>query len=299
MSAIPFVTEFDFQYGRVDRLSPLLRRVIANNPGPFTFTGTGTYIVGNGAVGVIDPGPLLDAHIDAILAALEPNETVSHILVTHTHSDHSPAALPLQEKTGAPIYGRPTAIGQPSDAPKMEESHDDAFKPDVLVEHGQIIEGDDWTLEAVFTPGHMSNHICYALHEEKALFSGDHVMGWSTSVVVPPDGNMHQYMASLEHLLTRDDEIYWPTHGTYIKDPKNFVRAYIEHRRERERQIIQRLEAGDTNIHSMVSFIYADIDKRLHGAAAMTVLAHIEDLATRGLVTHDGATSVDGSYRLK
>ena len=300
MKDIPFVTEFEFEYGRADVLSPRIRRVIANNPSPFTFTGTGTYIIGNGAVAIIDPGPLLDEHIEAICAALRPDETVSHILVTHTHNDHSPACAPLKQKTGAPIYGRKIKPQKISDMPKLEEDNDDSFTPDMIVEHGQIITGDDWTLEAVHTPGHMSNHICYALREEKALFTGDHVMGWSTSIIVPPDGNMHDYMASLNHLLTRDDKIYWPTHGTCIRDPKNFVHAYIAHRHNRETQIIARLQAGDNDIRTMVASIYADIDKKLHGAAALSVLAHMEDLVTRGRVAikGDGAPALSAQYQL-
>ena len=289
---IPFVTEFDFTYGKVDRLSPLIRRVICNNPGPFTFTGTGTYILGNGQVGVLDPGPIDDAHIEAILAALEPGESISHIIITHTHGDHSPASAPLKQKTGAPIYGltppKSKAISVDSDIPQMEEDADEAFSPDVKVAHGDIIQGGDWSLECVFTPGHMAGHMCYALREEKALFTGDHVMGWSTSVIIPPDGSMSDYMASLDLLLTRDDEIYWPTHGTCIHQPQDFVCAYIAHRKTREAQVLARLEAGDTDIREMVKVVYAAVDKRLHPAAALSMLAHLQDLLERGVVSSDG-----------
>lgn len=298
MSAIPFVTEFDFTYGEVDRLSPRIRRVIANNPGPFTFTGTGTYIIGNGQVGVIDPGPMLDAHVDAILAALDEGETVSHILVTHTHLDHSPASLPLQKRTGAPIYAYAPPNKEDFDGPRLEEDVDDSFTPDHILAHGDIIEGADWSLECVFTPGHMANHMCFALREEKALFTGDHVMGWSTSVIAPPDGNMQDYMQALEDLLTRDDTIYWPTHGTCIENPKQFVQAYIDHRRAREQQIKDRLAAGDTHIRDMVKVMYAAVDERLHPAAALSVLAHMHDMVARGIVTCDGKPSVDGIYHL-
>jgi glyoxylase-like metal-dependent hydrolase (beta-lactamase superfamily II) len=298
MAGIPFKTEFDFEYGRCDQLSPLIRRVIANNPSPFTFTGTGTYIIGSGNVAVIDPGPLLDAHVDAILDALGPDEQVSHIVVTHTHLDHSPASKPLQERTKAPIYSFAPPRVDAFDGPRLEEDADDNFAPDHIVAHGDLIKGDNWTLECVFTPGHMANHMCYALVEEKALFTGDHVMGWSTSVIAPPDGNMNDYMQSLDLLLSRDDDIYWPTHGTSIDDPKAFVRAYIEHRRGREAQIIARLKAGDSDIRQMVETIYADVDKRLHPAAALSVFAHIQDLLTRGEIACDGKPSLDASYQL-
>ena len=296
--AIPFVTEFDFEYGRCDRLSPLIRRVICNNPGPFTFTGTGTYIIGTGNVAVIDPGPLDDAHLDAIMTALGPDEKVSHIVITHTHLDHSPLAMPLKQRSGAAIYAHAPGEVAAFDGPRLEEEADEDFAPDHIVAHGDMIKGDDWTLECVFTPGHMSGHMCYALMEEKALFSGDHVMGWSTTVIAPPDGDMTDYMASLDLLLERDDEIYWPTHGTSIKDPQNFVRAYIAHRHAREAQVMQRLEAGDSDIREMVKTIYAEVDKRLHPAAALSVLAHMQDLTKRGLVSCEGQPSLDSAYRL-
>ena len=296
--SIPFVTEFDYAYGRADRLSPLIRRVICNNPGPFTFTGTGTYIIGTGTVAVIDPGPIDEAHIDAILAALQPGERVSHIIITHTHGDHSPASAPLKEKTGAPIYGMSPVKRAAFDGPQMEESADDGFVPDVEVAHGDLIAGGDWTLEAVHTPGHMAAHVCYALREEKALFTGDHVMGWSTSVIIPPDGSMTDYMNSLDLLLSRDDEIYWPTHGTCIENPQDFVRAYITHRRGREAQVLERLKAGQSDIREMVKVVYAEVDERLHPAAALSMLAHLQDLTARHIVDCDGEPTLDAHYRL-
>ena len=296
--AIPFVTEFDFEYGRCDHLSPLIRRVICNNPGPFTFTGTGTYIIGKGNVAIIDPGPLDDAHLDAILAALAPDEKVSHIVITHTHLDHSPLAMPLKACTGAKIYAHAPGEVEAFDGPRLEEGADADFAPDEIVAHGDLIKGDGWTLECVFTPGHMSGHMCYALVEEKALFSGDHVMGWSTTVIAPPDGDMTEYMASLDLLLERDDVVYWPTHGTCINDPQNFVRAYITHRRGREAQLIERLKAGDRNIKQMVETIYADVDKGLHPAAALSALAHMQDLTKRGVVSCDGQPGLNSDYHL-
>lgn len=296
--AIPFVTEFDFEYGRCDRLSPLIRRVICNNPGPFTFTGTGTYIIGNGNVAVIDPGPLDDTHLDAIMSALGPDEKISHIVITHTHLDHSPLAMPLKQRCGAAIYAHAPGEVAAFDGPRLEEDADENFVPDHIVAHGDVIKGDDWTLECVFTPGHMSGHMCFALMEEKALFSGDHVMGWSTTVIAPPDGDMTDYMTSLDLLLERDDKVYWPTHGTCIEEPQDFVRAYITHRRGREAQVVERLQAGDSDIRKMVEIMYADVDKRLHPAAALSVLAHMQDLTNRGVVSCDGKPGLDSAYRL-
>ncbi|MBE8220133.1 MAG: MBL fold metallo-hydrolase [Alphaproteobacteria bacterium] len=299
MTDIPFVRDMDFEYGACASVSPLIRRVVANNPSPFTYMGTGTYIIGTGEVAVIDPGPLLPAHVEAILAALAPDEKVSHIFITHTHLDHSPAAAPLQARTGAVIYGKPLP-SHTTEGDTMEEDIDDTFTPDHIIEHGQIITHADWTLEALHTPGHLANHICYALHEEKVLFTGDHVMGWATSVVIPPDGNMRDYMHSLDLLLTRDDEIYLPTHGPAIENPKAFVQAYINHRKSREAQIIAQLKVGNTQIKAIVKTLYADTDKRLHGAAALSVFAHIEDLVARDIVCVQDATpaTLDASYRL-
>ena len=298
---IPYVREIEFEYGACDRVSPLIRRVVAHNPSAFTYKGTGTYIIGEGDVAVIDPGPLLNEHVEALLRALE-GETVSHILITHTHSDHSPAAKPLKALTGAPTYAfGPHGSGQkhaPDGDVQVEEDGDMDFVPDVELRHGDIIEGDGWTVECVYTPGHTSNHMCFALREEKALFTGDHVMGWSTSIVSPPDGNMEDYMASLRLLLTRDDEIYWPTHGPAITDPKPFVRSFIEHREDRERQIMEQLAAGRTRIQDMVPIMYAAVDKRLYPAAARSVLAHMEHLVARGAVRTEGRPTLGSEYRL-
>ena len=298
---IPYVRDISFEYGACDEVSPLIRRVVADNPSAFTFKGTGTYIIGHGEVAVVDPGPLLMPHVEALLAALE-GETVSHILITHTHSDHSPAAKPLKSLTGAPTYAfGPHGAGMEgagADDVKVEEDGDMAFRPDVEIRHGDILEGEGWSVECVYTPGHTSNHMCFALREEKALFTGDHVMGWSTSIVSPPDGNMKRYMESLKLLLTRDDEIYWPTHGPAIRDPKPFVRAFIAHREEREQQILKQLAAGRTRIADMVPVVYAAVDKRLYPAAARSMLAHIEYLVERGVVTTEGKPTLGATYRL-
>ena len=231
---IPFNRELDFEYGRSDRVSPLIRRVIAPNSGPFSFYGTGTYILGSGTVAVVDPGPLIDSHLEAIKAAVA-GETVSHILITHTHIDHSPLAAPLKAWCGAPTYGYgPHGSGKIEQGVEVEEGGDRDFAPDVELRDGDVVEGDGWSVEALHTPGHTSNHLCFQLPEEAALLSGDHVMGWSTTIVSPPDGDMKDYMASLYRLAERDDAIYWPTHGAPIETPQDYVRALIAHREARE-----------------------------------------------------------------
>ncbi|MBI1262695.1 MAG: MBL fold metallo-hydrolase [Rhizobiales bacterium] len=293
--SIPYVRDMTFDYGASDQLSPLIRRVVAHNPSAFTYLGTGTYIIGRGNVAVIDPGPLLDEHVAAIMAAL-PGETVTHILITHTHADHSPAAKPLKALTGAKTYGAGPHGGPSPDGP-VEEDADRSFVPDVTVAHGDIIQGDGWHVECVFTPGHTSNHMCFALREEKVLFTGDHVMGWSTSIVSPPDGDMAKYMASLRLLLERDDEIYWPTHGPAITDPKPFVRAFIAHREDREATIIEQIKAGHSTISDMVPIIYAAVDKRLYPAAARSVFAHMLHLIDQGRVTCDGEPRLSSTFR--
>jgi glyoxylase-like metal-dependent hydrolase (beta-lactamase superfamily II) len=285
--AIPFERNFDAVFGERVPLSPLVARVLAPNPGPFTFKGTGVYLVGGKTVAVIDPGPLIPDHVDALKRALD-GKRVSHILVTHTHSDHSPAAQPLKEWSGAKTYAfGPHGSGKDDDV-KMEEGGDRAFVPDVRVKDGEIIEGDGFTVECVYTPGHTSNHMCFALKDEQALFSGDHVMGWSTTVVTPPDGDMAQYMASLRKLRARDDRILYPTHGAPIRDPAPFLDAYIAHRLEREAQILAAIRDGLSTIPEMVARMYADVDKRLHPAAARSVQAHLIQLEQEGRVRVDG-----------
>ena len=294
---IPYVRDIQFEYGACDQVSPLIRRVVANNPGPFTYVGTGTYIVGRGEVAVIDPGPAMDEHLDAILAATA-GETITHIFVTHHHLDHSPLAAPLKARTGATIYGCPLghAIGGPE--VRMEEGEDDAFRPDVTVCGGGVVEGAGWTLEAIPTPGHTSNHICYALPQENALFCGDHIMGWSTTVISPPDGDMGAYFASLEAIRARGFDTLWPTHGPPVTAVTPFIDAYIAHRRAREAQILGQLAQGHTRIREMVPILYKDVDPRLHPAAAHSVLAHMIQLVREGRVLTDGPASLDSDYRL-
>jgi glyoxylase-like metal-dependent hydrolase (beta-lactamase superfamily II) len=272
--------------GKIEQLGPLVRRVLAPNPSAFTFTGTQTHIVGQGKVAVIDPGPDSPPHIDALLSATAGEEIVA-IVCTHTHRDHSPGTRPLKAATGAPIVGcAPLALQDEGE----DESFDPDYRPDRVLADGELLEGSGWTLEAVATPGHTSNHLCFALKEANALFSGDHVMGWSTSIVSPPDGDMGAYVASLEKLLPREESIYYPAHGQAVADPRKLVRGLILHRKQREAGILARLRAGDDGVPAIVANLYQAVDPRLHPAAARSVLAHLIDLERRGLVVAEGAT---------
>jgi glyoxylase-like metal-dependent hydrolase (beta-lactamase superfamily II) len=293
---IPYVRDLNFAYGVCDRVSPLIRRVVANNPGPFTYRGTGTYIVGRGEVAVIDPGPDVPEHLAAILNAVA-GERVSDILVTHHHADHSPLARPLAAVTGAVIHGCAVKTPPVEGEIKLEAGHDD-FTPDVSVCGGAVIEGAGWSLEAIPTPGHTSNHICYALREENALFSGDHIMGWSTTVVTPPDGDMGDYMASLDLIRARGFATLWPTHGPPVTAVTPFIDAYIAHRQDRERQIVAELAAGESRIKAMIPRLYAAVDSRLWPAAAHSVLAHMALLVKTGRATCAGAPGLESDYRL-
>jgi glyoxylase-like metal-dependent hydrolase (beta-lactamase superfamily II) len=293
---IPFVRDITFEYGKVDQVSPLIRRVVANNPGPFTYKGTGTYIIGRGEVAVIDPGPDMADHLAALLEAVE-GERVTHILTTHTHMDHSPLSTALAEATGAVIYGRADpALGEA--AVRVEEGGDSGFRPDVAVADGQRLQGPGWTLEAIATPGHISNHICYALLEDNALFSGDHVMGWSTTVISPPHGDMTDYYASLDKVAARGFATLWPTHGPPITDVAPFLAAYKAHRLDRERQILEQLAKGHSHISEMIPEMYAAVDPRLHPAAANSVLAHMIHLVRGGVIATDGAPGPGSAYRI-
>jgi glyoxylase-like metal-dependent hydrolase (beta-lactamase superfamily II) len=293
---IPFRRDFAFEYGKLEPVAPGIRRIVANNPGPFTFRGTGTYVVGQGEVAVIDPGPDLSEHVDALLASLA-GERITHILVTHTHRDHSPAAAAVKKATGAPTYGF-GPHGGTRGIPGIEEGGDWDFAPDIVTKDGDQIAGNGWRFEAVHTPGHTSNHLCFALPDQGILFSGDHVMGWSTSVIAPPDGDMAAYMASLDKLLQRDDSVYWPTHGPAITEPKEHVRAFIAHRREREAGVVACLEAGIGHIDAMVERLYLGLNPKLRRAAGRSVLAHLIDLVNRGVAKTDSPPSVDATYRL-
>ncbi|HEY5875531.1 MAG TPA: MBL fold metallo-hydrolase [Ilumatobacteraceae bacterium] len=293
---IPFVPPIEVSYGDVVELSPLVRRIVAENPSKYTYLGTGTYIVGHGDVAVIDPGPDLVAHRDALAAALV-GERVRAILVTHCHADHSPLAAWLRNETGAPTcaFGPHGEVEQLDDESKPGESIDVDFLPDETLADGALVDGPGWTFEAVHTPGHTSNHMCFALREERTLFTGDHVMGWSTTVITPPDGDMRAYCASLEKLLRRPtDELYRPTHGGPITEPRPFVEAYLAHRLEREAQVLGALRSGLTDIPAIVAKLYADVREELHQAAGRSVFAHLVKLVDDGAATVDG----DGPPRI-
>ncbi len=296
---IPFVRDFDFAYGRCYRVSPLIRRVIADNPGPFTFTGTGTYIVGRdepaAGVAVIDPGPLDDAHLAALLEAVR-GQTVSHILVTHTHRDHAPLARPFAEAVGAPILAARPPLRTVHASATLDEDDDDAFFPDVVLTGGERLEGDGWSIEALFTPGHASNHLAFVLENENALFCGDHVMGWSTTVIAPPDGDMANYMASLDAVIARRFSTLWPTHGAPITNPAPFLAAYREHRLDREAQVAARVQAGQTRIADMVPVLYAAVDPRLWPAASLSIWAHLIALENAGRVRAAPSPAIDADW---
>jgi len=298
MNDIAFDRNFPVNPGESARISPGIRRILCGNPGPFTFKGTSTFIVGQGKLAVIDPGPEDEAHLGALLNAVG-GETVTHILITHTHADHSPLAARLKQATGAATYGfGPHGSGRAQTAERADAGADLAFVPDVTLRSGDAVSGPGWTIEAVHTPGHTSNHMAYALREEKALFCGDHVMAWATSVIAPPDGNMGDYMRSLRLLLDRDDETYYPTHGPSPGDPRSMVRAYLAHRRMREEAIIKRLKEGDRGVEAIVRANYPGLDHRLHGAAALSTLAHLVHLIEQGRVATDGAPGIQSEYRL-
>ncbi|WP_276912467.1 MBL fold metallo-hydrolase [Hyphomonas atlantica] len=297
--AIPYIREIEFEYGVVEQVSPLIRRVIANNPGPFTYVGTGVYIIGHGEVAVIDPGPENADHFEALKKALE-GETVTHVLVTHGHSDHSPLATPLAEWAGCKTYakncGVPTAKGE------LGSADDLGFMPDVKVGDGDVISGPGWTLDVIETPGHTCNHLCFGLREENACLSGDHIMGWSTTVVAPPDGDMGDYMRSLDKIQAMEFDTLWPTHGSPVRGKEfvdRFITEYANHRRAREAAILDQMRSGQTSIPEMVKVMYADVDKRLYPAAAMSVLGHMIELIKTGVaVSPDDKPTVRSHFEL-
>lgn len=288
--------------GEVATLSPLVRRVIAGNGGPMTFTGTCTYIVGRGTVAVIDPGPDDPVHVERLLAAIH-GETVSHIVVTHTHRDHSPAVPLLKAATGARIVGcgphRPSRLLGPGEEHVLDAAADTGYAPEDPMRDCDVITGPGWSLAAVETPGHTANHLAFTLAEEDTLFSGDHVMAWSTSVVAPPDGSMAAYMASIEKLRGLEHARYWPGHGGPVTEPQRFLRGLVQHRRQREAAILNRLGQGDETVAAMVPAIYQGLAPALHGAASLSVLAQLEDLVTRGTVqASDPVPALTSRYRL-
>lgn len=296
--SIPFIKTIDFEYEVVTRMSDRVNRVIANNPGPFTFIGTGVYIVGDEDVAVIDPGPNDKSHFEALKRALG-GKKITHVLVTHNHSDHSPLAHPLAEWAGCKTYGK-KPVSTPKPTIQLEADDDLDFVPDEYINDGWNCSGLNWELRAIETPGHTSNHLCFYLPQEKALFSGDHIMGWSTTVISPPDGNMADYFCSLDKVLELDPSIIYPTHGSPISDnPRGFVQAYIDHRLNRERDILGRLKLGERSIPEMVKTIYAQVDKQLHPAACHSVLAHMIHLVDQGQVScEDANPTVASVYSL-
>jgi len=287
--------------GQLVPVAPGIRRIIAHNPGPFTFTGTCTYVVGEGDVSVIDPGPADEAHIAALLHALK-GETIGRILITHTHRDHSPGARLLKARCDAPIIGcAPHHAARAlldDETNRLDASADHEHAPDRVLQHGESVEAQDHVLKALFTPGHTANHLAFSLEGRDMLFSGDHVMAWSTSIVAPPDGAMGLYMASLEALLTRNDHAFWPGHGGPVVEPRRFTRGLLTHRRQRETQIIERLALGPHSIPALVEANYPGLDARLKGAAALSVYAHLEDLHQQGRVTSDGPPRLEATYAL-
>lgn len=300
-AAPEFKQDFSANYGVAEAMSPLVTRVLCQNPSPYTYTGTGTYLVGSGKdIAVIDPGPNMEEHGHALLKAIGDRQ-LSHILVTHTHMDHSPLSTWLKERTGAPVYafgahgaGRKAGL----DGEEVEAGADKTFTPDHLLKDGDTICGDGWTLAVLHTPGHTANHVCFHLEEENTLFVGDHIMGWATTVISPPDGDMTQYLESLRKVVDLEPHKLVPTHGPWVENPRRFVRAIITHRRMREAQIVRRLEKGPLTIDMMVADMYKDVDPRLHPAAARSVLAHLIALVDAGRVDAGGPPKLDATWSL-
>ena len=299
--ALDFDTAFDPLHGQAVEIAPGVRRITVNNPSPYTFHGTNSYIVGSETLAVVDPGPMDEAHLQALLRAIG-ERPVSHIFVSHTHRDHSPLARPLAKATGAVVVAegphrasRALRIGEVA---RLDASSDMDFRPDLAVGDGEVIEGDGWAIRTVLTPGHAANHAAFALEGTGILFSADHVMAWSTSIVAPPDGAMGDYMASLDRLLERDDRLFFPGHGGPVRNPAAFMRGLKAHRKMRERAIVERLAKGDRTIAEMVQAIYRELDPRLVGAAGLSVLAHLEDLVAKGVARTDGPSAIDGLYQL-
>jgi glyoxylase-like metal-dependent hydrolase (beta-lactamase superfamily II) len=298
---IPFDKSFSLEPDQVQEVAPGVRAIVADNPGPFTFKGTISYIVGHGQVAIIDPGPDDVAHVAALLDAVR-DETVTHIFVTHTHRDHSPAAAKIKDATGAKVLAqgphKPARLLHTGEIRRLDASVDLDFRPDITLADGEIVNGKGWTLQAVATPGHTANHMAYAFKEADLLFAGDHVMAWSTTIVAPPDGAMSDYMASLQKLAERSEPLYLSGHGAPVRDAPRYVQYLIRHRQAREASILHRLGKGAADIPTIVRAVYIGLDPRLVGAAALSVLAHLEELVARGAVVTEGPASIGGIYRL-
>lgn len=288
---LPFRKEIEFAYGEAKQLAPGIVRIVANNPSPFTYKGTNTYLLGEGREAfLIDPGPADAAHLDAILAALQ-GRKLTHIVITHTHHDHVDGLDALRERTGALTAGFGRTVANPGgtkSSPAGGEYVENDFKPDIVLKDGDRLEGSDFALQALHTPGHAPDHLCFALEGTRLFFSGDHVMGWNTSVVAPPEGSMSAYLGAMERLLERNDEIYFPGHGGRVYEPQRLVKAYILHRRLREQSILECVKNGQTTIPEIVAVIYRGIDPRLVKAASLSVAAHVEHLVERGLLRCEG-----------
>jgi glyoxylase-like metal-dependent hydrolase (beta-lactamase superfamily II) len=298
---IPFDKSFHLQSEQVQEVAPEVRAIVADNPGPFTFRGTISYIVGRGQVAIIDPGPDDATHVAALLDAVR-GETVSHVFVTHTHRDHSPATGKIKAATGATVLAQgPHRAARPlhtGEVRRLDSSADLDFRPDIALTDGETVSGRGWTLQAVATPGHTANHMAYAFKEADLLFAGDHVMAWSTTIVAPPDGAMSDYMASLQKLARRSEPLYLSGHGAPVRDAPRYVQHLIRHRQAREASILHRLGKGAADIPTIVRAVYIGLDQRLIGAAALSVLAHLEELVARGAVVTEGPPSIAGTYRL-
>lgn len=300
LASMEFDTHFEPAYGQAVTVAPDVQRLTVNNPSAFTFHGTNSYILGRDTLAVIDPGPEDEAHLKALLDAIG-GRPVSHIFVSHTHRDHSPLARRLAETTGAVTAAqgphraaRPLRIGETN---PLDASADTDFEPELTLADDTVVAGDGWSIRALHTPGHTANHAVFALEGTGIVFSADHVMAWATSIVAPPDGAMSDYMASLDRMLERDDRMFLPGHGGPVGKPRQFMRGLKTHRRMRERAIVERLKAGDRTIPEMVRAIYRDTDPRLHGAAGLSVLAHLEDLVSRGVASAEGEPSIDAVFR--
>lgn len=301
MAGLTFDRDFDPRHGEAATVSPLVTRITAPNPGPFTFHGTNSYLIGAQTIAVVDPGPQIDAHRAALLAAIG-GRPVSHVVVTHTHADHSPLARPLADQLGAELVGcaphRAARALSAGEVNALDAAGDKDYAPDRDLSDGDVIEGDGWTLKAVDTPGHTVNHLAFLLAEENALLAGDHVMAWSTSIVAPPDGRMRDYMQSLEKTRRLAPTVCWPGHGGPVAEPTAFIDGLIAHRKGRERAVLAVLADGPATIADMVPRIYVDLDPALHGAAGLSLFAHLEDLADQGRVASDGPAVIGAVWRL-
>ncbi len=296
--ALPFNHEINFEYGVAKKVAPLVRRIVANNPGPFTFKGTNTYIIGQGEVAIVDPGPNDENHRKALFQALG-EERITHILLTHTHRDHSDGLSSLKEITGAMTlgYGPSGAMrGTANQSPSNNDFVDATFKPDQILRDRDLIEGSGWTIEAIHTPGHAPDHLCFVVGQDGIMLSGDHVMAWNTSVIAPPEGNMRDYMSSLERLLDRKEALYFPGHGGRIIQPQRLVKAYLVHRTWREAAILACVKDGNCTIPQIAETVYRGSDHELTAATCLSVLAHLEYLNERGLVHCEGTPLLDSEF---